>query len=111
MLLREWQQQDYFVKSFSILGHISLFYILYKFVNKLFFEDKIKIYSENFNSTSVSKKECILCGECMKSASATPCGHIFCWECIYDSLKFQKLCPVCRENVNPNRIILLQNYA
>lgn len=110
VLLRQWQQQNYFTKSFKVLGHISLFYILFRFVNKLFFNDQTRTCLEHQNSTNISKKECILCGELMNSPCATPCGHIFCWTCIYDSLKYQKVCPICRENVNPSRIILLQNY-
>lgn len=90
---------------------MSLFYILVKFVNNLFSSNKTKTDLEHNISANTSKKECILCGEFMKSASATPCGHIFCWACIYDSLSYQKVCPVCRENVDPCRIILLQNFV
>lgn len=111
VLLRQWQQHNYFIKSFKMLGHVSLFYIIFKFVNKFLSNDQSKIYHEQKLSTTTSKKECILCGEFMRSPSATPCGHVFCWVCIYDSLKYQKVCPICRENVNPNRIILLQNYV
>ncbi|KAJ8931509.1 hypothetical protein NQ314_015582 [Rhamnusium bicolor] len=112
VLLRQWLQDDSFTGSFNILGNLSLFYILFNYVHQLLTNRKNINVSENITYSSiVSKKICVLCAEHTKSPCATPCGHIFCWNCIYDSLSYQKSCPICRENVNPSRIIFLQNYV
>jgi hypothetical protein len=29
----------------------------------------------------------------------TKCGHIFCMECLFESLYYKKMCPVCRNNI------------
>jgi len=111
VLLRQWMQDDSFIGSFNLLGKISLFYILFNLIQT--------VLNQEFNlnnakaSTSLeneSTRGCILCAENIKNASATPCGHVFCWECIYDSLTYQKTCPVCREEIMTSRIIYLQNY-
>lgn len=111
VLLRQWMQDDSFSGSFELLGHLSLFYIVLNMVH-MFLNQDITSNTNNTSSNSVSEstKGCVLCAENLKNASATPCGHIFCWECIYDSLSYQKCCPICREEVVPNRIIYLQNY-
>ncbi|KAF7272774.1 hypothetical protein GWI33_014483 [Rhynchophorus ferrugineus] len=41
-----------------------------------------------------SSKYCVLCTENIKGPTSTPCGHIFCWDCIQDSLSYQKNCPI-----------------
>lgn len=112
VLVREWLQDDTFTGSFKILGNISLFYILFNVVQQVWFTryNLHKPESSNSSCISTSRRFCAICGENLKSASATPCGHIFCWNCIYDSLKYQKVCPICRRDVNHSRVVLLQNY-
>ncbi|KAJ8934265.1 hypothetical protein NQ318_020916 [Aromia moschata] len=111
VLLRQWLQDDTFTGSFNLLGQISLFYILFNCIHQLFLTNTTGNISENvINVATVSRKMCVLCAENIKSPCATSCGHIFCWTCIHDSLSYQKSCPICRESVNPSRIIFLQNY-
>ncbi|XP_023015884.2 peroxisome biogenesis factor 10 [Leptinotarsa decemlineata] len=111
VLLRDWLQKDSFTGAFYFLGNVSLFYILFSLISKLFLFKNKGDYSENVVHTSVSIKSCVLCAENLQSPCSTPCGHIFCWNCIYDSLSYQKNCPICRETVNPSRIIFLQNFV
>ncbi|XP_050499884.1 peroxisome biogenesis factor 10-like [Diabrotica virgifera virgifera] len=110
VLLRQWLEDDTFTGSFSILGNLSLFYVLLSFVMKMFIPSSSYNTLESEMSAVTSKKGCILCAENIKSACSTPCGHIFCWNCIYESLQYQKNCPICREEVNSSRIIFLQNF-
>ena len=35
----------------------------------------------------------------MISPALTLCGHVFCWECLDESLLFSPNCPNCRENI------------
>ncbi|KAG5897202.1 hypothetical protein JTB14_022555 [Gonioctena quinquepunctata] len=111
VLLREWLQNDSFTGTFHLLGNISLFYILFNSISKLFTFRKNEDCPENSIHTNVSTKSCVLCADNLQSPCSTPCGHIFCWNCIYDSLSYQRNCPVCREEVKPSRIILLQNFV
>lgn len=39
---------------------------------------------------------CTICTNVMDKASALPCGHEFCEQCLIDSLKINPSCPLCR---------------
>lgn len=59
---------------------------------------------------NVSK--CSLCMCPRKNTSATECGHLFCWECIIKWCRASKTgsaeCPLCRQLVQPQKILMLQ---
>lgn len=103
-------QDNSFTSSFNLLGKISLFYILFNIVQAMLSKDFNLKDAKTASLAVESSKYCVLCTENIKGPTATPCGHIFCWDCIQDSLSYQKSCPICREEVRPNRIIFLQNY-
>ncbi|KAF2901032.1 hypothetical protein ILUMI_05172 [Ignelater luminosus] len=109
VLLREWLQDDSSTRSFKILGKISLIYLVYSLFQQAASFSSIR--TSTFTQETVCyKKLCTLCAEYRKSTCATACGHIYCWNCIHDSLRYQQNCPICREIIHPGRIIFLQNF-
>jgi hypothetical protein len=67
---------------------------------------------------------CLICQDCFKNPTITPCGHTFCSKCIYEHMdrarnpNTSNQCPLCKDNnlhynnLKPNRILstIIQDY-
>jgi len=127
--------------SFGFLGKLSflkLFFELILFCVKIkdlfkeeeqtlinsksnIFESQNKIQKLNFrlkgtqqkrlNSRNSEGKSCLLCLDQRRNTSITPCGHLFCWECIIKHLQKSQNCPFCRKMCLAQNVIYLQNFT
>ncbi|WFD43332.1 peroxisome biogenesis factor 10 [Malassezia psittaci] len=43
------------------------------------------------------------------NSAVTECGHVFCWDCITNWVKEKPECPLCRQALQPNKLISIYN--
>uniref|UniRef100_A0A914V6G6 RING-type E3 ubiquitin transferase n=1 Tax=Plectus sambesii TaxID=2011161 RepID=A0A914V6G6_9BILA len=53
--------------------------------------------------------QCSVCLETAKAPACTPCGHLFCWDCVIEQAALSGTCPHCRATVAPSRVVPLFN--
>ncbi|KAJ3761539.1 Pex12 amino terminal region-domain-containing protein [Lentinula raphanica] len=52
---------------------------------------------------------CTLCLEERTDTCSTECGHLFCWSCIVGWGREKAECPLCRQSLNPTRLLPIYN--
>lgn len=65
-----------------------------------------------FDCISHCKSTCGICRlERKHPAASIHCGHVFCWNCLYQWIStVQEACPLCRRPCRTQEIIFLHNY-
>jgi peroxin-10 len=125
VLVRFWLNENHPIKGYKFLGIFTMLQVVLSLYGK--FKEKLaerKLKTEP-SPTSLgitrkivrdqrlnkSTKKCVLCLETRTDLSATHCGHLYCWNCILELLRFKNECPMCREDLSSSSVIFLQNYC
>merc|ERR1712039_773817 len=53
---------------------------------------------------------CNICFCPAECCTATPCGHLFCWDCIGGWCAIKASCPLCRSACLPRQLLPLRHY-
>jgi SNF2 family DNA or RNA helicase len=69
----------------------------------------INIFEKLIDDSKMETEEdtCCICMDNINQIVVTDCGHFYCKECIFNSMKYKKECPTCRKSLTSDKIYLV----
>ena len=115
------ETEDSTKTSFRLMGYVASFNLLLNILYGAFKLRRVLVQTDPGLDTASPidggyvrpEERCSLCLDRLGSRGVTtspPCGHLFCWTCLLESLARTLDCPLCRQKVSPSRIIPCTNY-
>jgi len=102
--------ENYTVKLSLLQSHNHAYYMLKKSYETILTESKYMLTILNKLDTNQPDNiddECAICLSNVSNGSITKCGHIFCTDCINQSLKYKQVCPLCKKDIKGNDIYII----
>lgn len=121
IFMRQPQEHNLNYKRLGVLMLIQIVFQFLRFLNKVIDQRRrTKNEKKNLEETETAEEKfgtddenniCGLCFDKRKDSSVTPCGHLFCWDCIVKATLNKEECPQCRQFCPTRKIIQLRNFS
>jgi SNF2 family DNA or RNA helicase len=100
--------ETYTLKLSKLVNTNQAYHMLKKQYETIITESKYMLtILEKMTSEDNIEDNCSICLDCIDQPTLTICGHLFCYNCLKLCLDKNKLCPLCKTNLEGKDIIVI----